>query len=226
MMSANFSNDWGVLLKEEFQKQYYINLKKKLVSEYKNYTVYPNMYDIFNALHLTSYADTKVVILGQDPYHNENQAHGLSFSVKHGVKVPPSLVNIYKELQSDLGCKIAPHGQLDCWAKQGVLLLNAVLTVRANSPTSHKNLGWGEFTDNIISLLNEGPNPIVFMLWGAFAQGKIPLIDKNKHLIISSAHPSPLSAHRGFFGSKPFSRANDFLVQNGRNSIDWTVYDI
>ena len=222
-MGVLFENDWGALLGGEFEKPYYKELRTKLAKEYRDYTVFPDMYDIFNAFHLTSYEDTKVVILGQDPYHDDMQAHGLSFSVMKGIAIPPSLRNIYKELNADMGCNIPSHGCLTKWAEEGVLLLNAVLTVRAHSAASHKNLGWETFTDTVISILNEREKPVVFMLWGAFAQSKEVLITSPRHLIIKSAHPSPLSASRGFMGSRPFSKANDFLVKNGISPIDWQI---
>lgn len=216
-------NDWAPLLEEEFSKPYYLKLRQTLKEEYQQYTVYPDMYDIFNALHLTSYEQAKVVILGQDPYHGPGQAHGLSFSVKPGVQPPPSLQNIYKELQADLNCTIPPHGYLVHWAKQGVMLLNTVLTVRDGNANSHKGLGWETFTDRVIHLLNERPTPLVFILWGRHAQEKAAFIDRRKHCIIQSPHPSPLSAHRGFFGSRPFSRANQFLREQGMTEIDWQL---
>ncbi len=222
-MSVVFENDWAIYLKDEFNKDYYTQLREKLKKEYKNYTVYPDMHDIFNALHLTSYSDTKVVILGQDPYHNEGQAHGLSFSVKPYVDIPPSLVNIYKELKSDLDIDPPNHGYLVKWAKEGVLLLNSVLTVRAHEAASHKFLGWERFTDNIIELLNERSKPVVFILWGAFAQSKASYITNGRHLVLQSAHPSPLSANRGFFGSRPFSKANAFLAAFGIPCVDWSI---
>lgn len=225
-MAVKFENDWKEVLSGEFDKAYYQTLRKELIMEYKNYAVYPDMYDIFNAFHFTAYNDVKVCIIGQDPYHNEGQAHGLSFSVKEGVEIPPSLVNIYKELREDLGTYIPNNGCLTKWADQGVLLLNAVLTVRAHQAASHKKLGWETFTDNVIRLLNEREKPLVFILWGAFAQSKEELITNKRHLIIKSAHPSPLSASRGFFGSRPFSRANEFLRENGQKEIDWQIENI
>ena len=225
-MTVLFENDWGTYLKEEFQKPYYQQLRKELLKEYQSTTVYPDMYDIFNALHLTSYEDTKVVILGQDPYHNKNQAHGLSFSVKPQVDIPPSLKNIYKELYDDLGVPIPNNGYLVKWARQGVLLLNSVLTVRAHQAASHKKIGWEQFTDHIIALLNERQSPVVFILWGAFAQSKQKLITNPQHLVLKAAHPSPLSAANGFFGSKPFSKTNDFLCKIGKSPIDWRIEDI
>lgn len=222
-MAVEFKNDWQEILKDEFQKDYYKELRKKLVYEYKHYKIYPDMYDLFNALHYTSYEDTKICIIGQDPYHGERQAHGLSFSVREGVQPPPSLLNIYKEMEDDLGIKPPKTGCLIPWAKQGVLLLNAVLTVRANSAASHRSLGWEEFTDRIIELLNEREKPLVFILWGNFAISKKELITNPNHLILTSPHPSPLSANRGFFGSKPFSKANAFLEQTGQTPIDFSL---
>ncbi len=222
-MGIHFNNDWESPLQEEFKKDYYQNLRKFLIREYKTQTVYPNMYDIFNAFHYTSYSGTKVCIIGQDPYHGPNQAHGLSFSVKPEVSTPPSLVNIYKELHSDLGCTIPNHGYLKKWTDQGVLLLNAVLTVRAGQAASHRGMGWEHFTDHVIELLNARQDPVVFILWGAFAQSKIPMITNPIHHIIKSPHPSPLSASRGFFGSRPFSQTNAFLESIGKTPIDWQI---
>jgi uracil-DNA glycosylase len=225
-MSVNFKNEWDNLLKEEFKKDYYLKLRKFLVSEYEKKTIFPDKYDIFNALHYTSYSDVKVVILGQDPYHGPNQAHGLSFSVKPGVKTPPSLLNMYKELKDDLGCYIPNNGYLKKWADQGVLLLNTSLTVIASEANSHKSIGWEIFTDKIISLLNEREDPIVFILWGNNAISKEKLITNNRHYIIKSVHPSPLSASRGFFGSKPFSKTNKFLQSIEKTPIDWQIENI
>lgn len=225
-MSEILKNDWNDYLASEFEKDYYKNLRSFLVSEYKSKVIYPNMYDIFNALHFTSYADTKVVILGQDPYHGPNQAHGLSFSVNIGVKAPPSLINIYKELHSDLNCYIPNNGYLKKWTDQGVLLLNTVLTVRAGEANSHKNKGWEEFTTKVIKILNKKDKPIVFILWGNNAISKENLITNTKHLIIKSVHPSPLSASRGFFGSKPFSKTNEFLISTNQKVIDWQIENI
>lgn len=222
-MAIEFKNDWQDLLKDEFQKDYYKEIRKKLVYEYKHYKIYPDMFDIFNALHYTSYEDTKICIIGQDPYHGVGQAHGLSFSVRKGVAPPPSLLNIFKELEDDLGIKRPTTGCLEPWARQGVLLLNAVLTVRANHAASHRNLGWEEFTDKIISLLNEREKPLVFILWGNFAISKKKLITNPNHLILTSPHPSPLSASRGFFGSHPFSKANKFLMEHGQTPIDFSL---
>ena len=222
-MAVHFENDWEEILKDEFEKEYYREIRKKLIFEYRNHTVYPDMYDIFNALHYTAYEDVKICIIGQDPYHGKGQAHGLSFSVQEGITPPPSLVNIYKELHADLGIDIPKTGCLIPWAKQGVLLLNSSLTVRANSPASHKYIGWDEFTDSIIRKLNDRQKPLVFILWGNFAKAKMPLITNPRHLVITSAHPSPFSANRGFFGSRPFSRANDFLVKNGQTPVDFSL---
>ena len=219
-------NDWNDLLRAEFQKEYYLKLRKFLIEEYRTKKIYPNMYDIFNALHFTSYSEVKVVILGQDPYHGPNQAHGLSFSVKPGISAPPSLMNIYKELQSDMGCYIPNNGYLKKWADQGVLLLNTVLTVRAGDANSHKGMGWEHFTDKVISLLNDRKEPIVFILWGRNAQNKLNLINNPQHYIIKGPHPSPLSAHYGFFGSKPFSKTNSFLTSIGNTPIDWQIDNI
>ncbi|MBE6568029.1 MAG: uracil-DNA glycosylase [Ruminococcaceae bacterium] len=216
-------NEWDDILKDEFEKDYYLKIRKFLANEYRNRTVYPDMYDIFNALKYTPFSEVKAVIIGQDPYHEPNQAHGLSFSVQKGVEIPPSLVNIYKELEDDLGIKPPSHGNLVTWAKQGVLLLNATLTVRAHEANSHAGIGWQIFTDRVISLLNESPSPIAFLLWGANARRKKELITNKKHFIIESAHPSPLSAYRGFFGSRPFSKINQFLERNGRAPIDWHI---
>jgi uracil-DNA glycosylase len=219
-------NDWHSLLEDEFKKDYYLELRKFLINEYRTKTIYPDMHDIFNALHYTAYKDVKVVVLGQDPYHGPNQAHGLSFSVKPGIPAPPSLMNIYKELNSDLGCYIPNNGYLKKWADQGVMLLNTVLTVRAGQANSHQNIGWEHFTDKVISLLNDREDPIVFILWGSNAQSKLKIINNSRHYIIKSPHPSPLSAHRGFFGSKPFSSTNKFLVSTGKKPIDWQIENI
>lgn len=224
-MGEIFNNGWHELLLPEMEKPYYKHLRQFLIEEYKTNTVYPDMYSIFNALHYTDYDDVKAVILGQDPYHGPNQAHGLSFSVRRGVPAPPSLVNIYKEMKDDLGFSIPSHGCLEKWAKQGVLLLNTVLTVRAGEANSHRDMGWEEFTDHIIKILNERDRPMVFILWGAPAIRKESMIDQTKHLVVKSPHPSPLSAYRGFFGSKPFSRTNRFLVKNGIDPIDWRLDD-
>ena len=217
-----FHNDWAEFLNPELKKPYYLELRKFLVDEYKTRQIFPDMYDIFNALHYTSYHDTKVVILGQDPYHGDGQAHGLSFSVKPGVKAPPSLVNIFKELKEDLGCEIPNNGCLKPWTQQGVLLLNTVLTVRAHQANSHRNMGWEKFTDRIIEILNEREKPIAFVLWGAPARKK-KKITNPKHFIVESAHPSPLSAFNGFFGSRPFSKVNAFLEAVGEKPINWQI---
>lgn len=219
-------NSWNDYLKDEFNKDYYLNLRRFLINEYKSRTIYPDKYDIFNALHYTDYNDVKVVILGQDPYHGPNQAHGLSFSVKPGVRIPPSILNIYKEINNDLGCFIPNNGYLKKWSDQGVLLLNTVLTVRAGEANSHKNIGWENFTDKVISILNERNDPIVFILWGRNAQNKQKLINNPIHFIVKSTHPSPLSAHRGFFGSKPFSKTNNFLTSINKKPIDWQIENI
>lgn len=225
-MKEILKNNWKYVLNEEFEKEYYKNLRSFLVEEYRTRTIYPNMYDIFNALHYTDYDDVKVVILGQDPYHGPNQAHGLSFSVKPGVKAPPSLMNIYKELHTDLDCYIPNNGYLKKWADQGVLLLNTVLTVRQGEANSHKNKGWEHFTDAVISAINNREKPVVFILWGNNAISKKKLITNPIHKIIQSVHPSPLSANRGFFGSKPFSQANDFLKSIEQEPIDWQIENI
>ena len=219
-----FNNEWDELLKDEFKKPYYLELRKKLIYEYRTQQIFPGMYDIFNALKYTSYSDIKAVIIGQDPYHGVGQAHGLSFSVKKGVAPPPSLVNIFKEIKSDLGIdNMGKHGELTEWAKNGVLLLNSVLTVRANQARSHRNLGWEEFTDNVRRLINLREKPVVFMLWGADAKAKEKLITNPNHLILKAAHPSPLSAFNGFFGCRHFSKANEFLKSKGIEEIDWSI---
>ena len=218
-------NSWQQLLKSEFEKDYYLGLRQFLREEYGNYNVYPDMYDIFNALKATAYEDVKVVILGQDPYHNPGQAHGMAFSVQKGVQCPPSLVNIYKEMQNDLGTYIPRSGYLGPWAEQGVLLLNTILTVRENSPLSHKGRGWETLTDRIISLLNERQKPIVFLLWGRPAREKKALITNPAHYVLEAPHPSPLSAHYGFFGCKHFSKTNAILKNLGEEPIDWQIRD-
>lgn len=223
---VNIGNDWDYVLKNEFNKEYYLKLREFLKHEYKNKKVFPDMYDIFNALKYTSYKDTKVLILGQDPYHDIGQAHGLAFSVKPGIKIPPSLLNMYKELNEDLGLYIPNNGYLVDWAKQGVLLLNAALTVRAHQANSHKGMGWETFTDNIIKYLNDREEAVIFVLWGANARSKKSLIDTNKHYILEAPHPSPLSAHRGFFGCGHFSRINKILKENGKTPIDWQIKNI
>ena len=216
-------NDWANYLNDEFEKDYYKKLSQALKEEYKRATVYPDMDNIFNALHLTPYAETKVLILGQDPYHGPGQAHGLSFSVREGVPFPPSLRNMLKELKYDLDIPMPEHGSLEKWAKQGVLLLNSVLTVRDGEPNSHKKLGWQIFTDRVIEVLNEREQPIVFILWGKHAQEKLPMIDQKRHFVLKAPHPSPLSASRGFFGSRPYSKCNEFLRNNGITEIDWAL---
>ncbi|ACD22962.1 uracil-DNA glycosylase [Clostridium botulinum] len=225
-MNNILKNDWNNYIGNEFEKDYYLKLRKNLAQEYKTKTIYPDMYNIFNALHYTAFDDVKVVILGQDPYHGPNQAHGLSFSVNPGVRTPPSLLNIYKELKDDIGCYIPNNGYLKKWADQGVLLLNTVLTVRAGEANSHKNIGWQIFTDNIIKVLNTREKPIVFILWGNNAIRKEELITNPKHHIIKSVHPSPLSASRGFFGSKPFSKTNEFLKNDNEIPIDWQIENL
>lgn len=220
---VNIGNEWDELLEGEFEKEYYLKLRAFLAREYKTRTVYPDMYDIFNALKYTSYSDVKVVIIGQDPYHGPGQAHGLSFSVKKGIEAPPSLKNIFKEINDDLGIPIPGHGELVGWAKQGVLLLNAVLTVRAGEANSHKGIGWENFTDRVIQLLNERKEPMVFLLWGANARQKKNIITNPLHKILETVHPSPLSAYNGFFGCKHFSAANEFLKSVGSTPIDWTL---
>nr|WP_317359819.1 uracil-DNA glycosylase [uncultured Tyzzerella sp.] len=225
-MSKILKNDWKKYLDEEFEKDYYLKLRNKLKEDYKTKIVYPPMEDIFNALHYTSYKDTKVLILGQDPYHQKGQANGLSFSVNKGIKTPPSLQNIYKELSTDLGLYVPNNGYLKKWADQGVLLLNATLTVIDSQANSHKNIGWQIFTDKVIQVLNEKEEPMVFILWGNNAISKKQFITNNNHLVLTSVHPSPLSANRGFFGSKPFSKANEFLKQKGIEPIDWQIENI
>lgn len=222
---VNIGNEWDEILKGEFEKEYYLKLREFLKYEYSHYDVYPNMYDIFNSLKYTSYNSVKAVILGQDPYHEPGQAHGLCFSVKKGTPLPPSLRNIYKELYSDLGIPPAKHGELISWAQNGVLMMNTVLTVRRGQANSHKNHGWEIFTDRVIELLNRREKPIVFILWGGNACSKTKLITNPNHFILQSAHPSPLSAYNGFFGNKHFSKTNEFLVQHGIEPIDWHIPD-
>ncbi len=218
---VNLGNDWDTILKDEWQKPYYKSLRAFLKSEYSGHTVYPDMNDIFNALKYTSFEETRVVIIGQDPYHGEGQAHGLCFSVKDGIAHPPSLKNIFKELRDDVGKEIPESGCLTSWAKQGVLLLNAVLTVRESSPASHKGMGWETFTDRVINELNKKETPVVFLLWGAFAQKKAEIITNPIHKKLINVHPSPLSASRGFFGCRHFSKANEILIENGLAPINW-----
>ena len=218
------NNNWDCILKNEFQSEYYQNLRQFLKKEYFTKTIYPPMDDIFNAFKYTDFNDVKAVILGQDPYHGAGQAHGLCFSVKAGIKPPPSLINIYKEQKEDLGIdQPFDKGDLTKWTKQGVLLLNTVLTVRESQPNSHKGMGWEQLTDNVIRLLNGREKPIVFILWGANARSKKKFITNTHHLVIESAHPSPLSAYNGFFGSKPFSKTNEFLISTNQNPIDWQL---
>ncbi|SJV59672.1 uracil-DNA glycosylase [Clostridioides difficile] len=223
---VNLGNDWDELLKEEFEKDYYLNLRKFLIEEYKTRQIFPNMHNIYEALKHTSYKDTKVLILGQDPYHGDNQAHGLAFSVQPQVKTPPSLLNMYKELKDDLGCFIPNNGYLMPWADQGVLLLNTALTVRAHEANSHKNKGWEIFTDRVISILSEREDPVIFVLWGSNARKKVELIDTSKHYILEAPHPSPLSASKGFFGCKHFSKINEILKKLGKEPINWQIENI
>jgi len=223
---AAIVNDWLTVLSGEFKKPYYKKLYDFVVNEYRTRVIYPKAEDIFNAFHLTPFSKVKCVILGQDPYHNEGQAHGLCFSVMPGTEMPPSLVNIFQELHDDIGCYIPNNGCLKKWADEGVLLLNTVLTVRAHQPLSHRNIGWEQFTDAVIRAVNDLDRPVVFILWGKPAQQKKALLTNSKHLILESPHPSPLSAHRGFFGSKPFSKTNEFLISHGIEPIDWQIENI
>lgn len=216
-------NDWKDALKEEFNKEYFKELMKFVECEYNKHEVFPPKECVFNALNYTPLKDVKCVIFGQDPYHNDGQAHGLAFSVNKGIDVPPSLVNIYKELESDIGIIVPDHGYLKALAKQGVLLLNTVLTVRAHEPNSHKNKGWEKFSDAIVDILNKQDKPIVYMLWGKPAQTKMKRLNNENHLILTAPHPSPLSSYRGFFGCKHFSKANDFLTSKGASPINWQV---
>lgn len=220
---VHIGNQWDSILFDEFKKQYYLKFREFLKREYANFTVYPHMNDIFNALKYTPPENIKVVIIGQDPYHQPKQAHGLCFSVQKGVKIPPSLMNIYKEIESDLEIPQANHGFLESWAKQGVLMLNNVLTVREGQPNSHKGMGWEILTDKVIEILNTNESPIVFLLWGANARAKAQIITNPKHLKLTAPHPSPLSAYNGFFGCKHFSKTNEFLLQNGLEPIDWEI---
>ena len=221
---VNFNNDWDEILDGEFDKDYYVRLRQFLINEYKTCRIYPSMYDIYNAMKLTAYNDVKCVIIGQDPYHGEGQAHGLSFSVRQGIAPPPSLVNIFKEIYNDVGIdNSGKHGDLTKWAENGVLLLNSVLTVRANQPRSHRGMGWENFTTEIITLLNKREKPMVFLLWGNDAKQKMSYITNPNHLVLTSAHPSPLSAYNGFFGCRHFSKANEFLRKNGLEEIDWSI---
>ncbi|NBG89304.1 uracil-DNA glycosylase [Isachenkonia alkalipeptolytica] len=223
LLLESLKNDWQLLLEKEFKQDYYRKLQNFLREEYREYKVYPPKEDVYNALRLTAYQGTKAVIIGQDPYHGEGQAHGLSFSVRPGIKKPPSLQNIYKELQEDLGIPIPDHGYLKSWAEEGVLLLNTVLTVRKGEPYSHKNKGWERFTNHVISLLNQRKAPVVFILWGRHAQEKKKLVTNSWHYVLESPHPSPFSARKGFFGSRVFSRTNELLIKEGIDPIDWSL---
>jgi uracil-DNA glycosylase len=226
MINLQFPNDWQKVLAEEFKQPYFTKLQEFLISERLSYTIYPAKEETFSALELTPYDQVKVVLLGQDPYHNENQAHGLCFSVRPGIKPPPSLGNIFKELKQDIGFETPNNGYLVTWAKQGILMLNTVLSVRAGMANSHKNKGWETFTDVVISKISQKPAPVIFVLWGKDAQKKLKLIDTNKNIIIQSAHPSPLSAHNGFIGSKPFSAINSALISYGQSEINWQIPNI
>ena len=220
---VQIGNEWDTLLEPEFTKPYYLRLRSILAQEYQTRTVYPDMYDIFNALRYTPYSEVKAVILGQDPYHGPGQAHGLCFSVKQGVEPPPSLKNIFQEIQEELGIQPPVHGELTSWARQGVLLLNTVLTVRAGQANSHRGLGWETFTDRVIELLNQREKPMVFLLWGSNARQKRALITNPAHLVLTCAHPSPLSAFNGFFGCGHFKACNDYLISQGMAPIDWSL---
>lgn len=220
------TNDWLEPLQGEFKKPYYKELYQKVMEEYSRYAIYPPADDVFNAFHYTPLSNVKVVILGQDPYHGTGQAHGLCFSVNKEIDIPPSLVNIYKELQDDLNCRIPNNGYLEKWARQGVLLLNTVLTVRAHQALSHRGIGWEEFTDAVIDVVNRQDRPIVYLLWGKPAQMKKKMLNNPKHLVLEAPHPSPLSAYRGFFGCKHFSQANEFLKAHGETPIDWQIEDV
>lgn len=220
------TNDWKVLLKDELEKEYYKKMIVFLEEEYKTKAIYPKKEDVFNAFKFTAYKDVKVVIIGQDPYHQKGQAHGLSFSVQHNIKTPKSLNNIYKELKTDLNCFMPDNGNLEKWARQGVLLLNATLTVEDSKPNSHKDIGWASFTKKVIELLNQKKEPIIFLLWGNFAKDFKSLIDTNKHFVLEAPHPSPYSASNGFFGCKHFSKANALLKLQGKQSIDWQIEPI
>jgi uracil-DNA glycosylase len=223
---SQINNDWLEPLKPEFSKEYYKDLFYTLKNEYSNYIIYPDSNDIFNAFHLTPLSKVKVVIIGQDPYHEPGQAHGLSFSVKPGIDIPPSLANIYKELHDEMGTYIPNNGYLEKWAKEGVLLLNTILTVRAHSAMSHCKIGWQEFTDAAIRAVNEQDRPIVYLLWGKPAREKAKMLNNPKHLVLETVHPSPLSAYRGFFGCGHFKKANEFLIENGETPIDWQIENI
>ena len=220
---VKIGNDWDSIISEEFKKPYYLRLRQFLKQEYEQHVIYPDMYDIFSALRATPYSAVKIVIIGQDPYHGEGQAHGMCFSVKPGIDIPPSLKNIYKEIVNELGGYVPKNGYLMPWAEQGVLLLNSVLTVRSGAANSHKGKGWEEFTTRIITALNEREDPVAFLLWGADAKEKINLIDTKKHLCLTAAHPSPLSAHKGFFGCGHFAAVNDWLIENVKTPINWQI---
>ena len=220
---VHIGNDWDEILKDTFQTESYLKLRAFLANEYRTRTIYPDMHNIFNALKLTSFQDCKVVILGQDPYHGPNQAHGLSFSVQEGVQPPPSLLNIFKELKDDVGIPEPKSGNLTCWAKQGVLMLNTVLTVREHQPNSHKGMGWEQVTDDVITTLDKKSTPVVFLLWGANARNKAKIVTNPIHIRLEAPHPSPLSAYNGFFGCRHFSKANQALIASGQTPIDWTV---
>ncbi len=220
---VHIGNDWDALLQEEFQQPYYLKLRAFLAQEYRTHTIYPDMYDIFNALKYTAYQDVKVVILGQDPYHGPGQAHGLCFSVQKGVTPPPSLMNIFAELQADVGCHIPSHGELSGWAKQGVLLLNTVLTVRKGAANSHQGKGWEQLSDRIIALLDQKKEPLVFLLWGRNAKAKMSLLHNPNHLVLTSSHPSPYSVDYGFKGCAHFSKTNAYLQEHGIEPIDWQL---
>lgn len=225
MATPLISSDWQQVLAAEFDKPYFYQLQDFISTERQTHTIFPPAADVFAAFELTPYEHVRVLLLGQDPYHGDNQAHGLCFSVNPGIKIPPSLVNIYKELKTDLDLKIPNHGYLVPWAQQGILMLNAVLTVRAQMPNSHKDQGWETFTDAVIAKVNHKTDPVVFVLWGAYAQKKLKLIDTSRHTVIQSTHPSPLSARNGFFGSKPFSAINTALQSRG-TEIDWQLVDL
>ncbi len=221
--TPDVTTDWNPLLRDEFAQDYWTSLQQFVADERARAPVYPPHDDVFAALHLTSHADTRVMILGQDPYHGPGQAHGLAFSVRAGVRTPPSLINIHKELGTDMGLDAPPHGNLEAWARQGVLLLNTTLTVRGGQAASHQGQGWDRFTDRVIQIVNDKPKHVVFILWGGHARKKRALVDDTRHTVVESAHPSPLSAHNGFFGSRPFSRANEALVAHGQHPIDWSL---
>jgi uracil-DNA glycosylase len=226
MTIPSISNSWKQILADEFEQSYFQKLQDLLIAERQTETIFPAERDVFSAFELTPYENVNVLLLGQDPYHDDNQAHGLCFSVNPGIKTPPSLVNMYKELRDDVEFKIPNHGYLSAWAEQGILMLNSVLTVRAHTPNSHKNKGWETFTDAVISKVNQKTDPVIFVLWGAYAQKKLKLIDETRHIVIQSAHPSPLSARNGFFGSKPFSTINTALQSLDRPKINWQLSDI